>query len=209
MSNERVVVLGAGGHAKVIISTLYTSGYQVEAVFDDDPTKHGSQIMGSPIKGMLSEAAEQGVSYGVIAVGDNGTRKAISERIMDLPWLAIVHPHAYVDPSVRLGEGTVVCAGVVLQAETVVGRHVIINTGATIDHDCVLGDFVHVAPGANLAGDVTVDEGVLIGIGSATIPGVHIGAWSVIGAGSAIVRDVEMHSTVVGVPGGVRGSTER
>lgn len=209
MSNERVVVLGAGGHAKVVISTLRAAGYEIEAVFDDDPTKHGSQIMGIPIKGALSEAAGRDYKYGVVAVGDNAVRKAISERIIGFSWLTVVHPHAYVEASVCLGEGTVVFAGAVLQTDTVVGRHAIINTGATIDHDCVLGDFVHTAPGAHLSGDVTVDEGALVGIGSATIPGVHVGAWSVIGAGSVIVSDVDVQSTVVGVPGRAKTATER
>ena len=208
MSDERVAVLGAGGHAKVVISTLRAAGYAIEAVFDDDSTKHGAQIMGLPIKGALSKAAEQGSRYGVVALGNNATRRTISERIIGLTWLTVVHPRAYVDPSVCLGEGTVVFAGAVLQADTVIGRHAIINTGATIDHDCILGDFVHAAPGSRLAGDVMVDEGVLLGIGSATIPGVHIGAWSVVGAGAAVTRDIPPGVLAVGVPASVKREVE-
>jgi sugar O-acyltransferase (sialic acid O-acetyltransferase NeuD family) len=198
--NDSVVVLGAGGHAKVVISTLHAAGYDIVAVLDDDATKHGSEIMGVKIVGTLMEADSLGYQCGIIAVGENATRKKISERVKNLEWLTVVHPKAYVDPSVRLGEGTVVFAGAVIQAATVAGRHVIINTGATVDHDCVLGDFVHVAPGSHLAGEVEIGEGALLGLSSGAIPGICVGAWAIVGAGGIVVDDVPERATVIGIP---------
>lgn len=198
--SDPVVVLGAGGHAKVVISTLCAAGYEIAAVLDDDVTKHGSEIMGVKIVGSLKKADSLGYSCGVIAVGENATRKKISDRVKNLEWLTVVHPQAYVDPSVRLGEGTFVFAGAVLQADTVVGRHVIINTGATVDHDCILEDFVHIAPGSHLAGDVEVGEGAFLGLASGVIPGVCVGAWSNVGAGGMVVDDVTARATVIGIP---------
>lgn len=195
-----IVVLGAGGHAKVVISTLHAAGYEVAAVLDDDLTKHGSRIMGVEIIGFLTEVGSLGYHHGVIAVGENATRKKISERVKNLEWLTVVHPQAYVDPSVRLGEGTVVFAGAVLQSDTLVGRHVIINTGATVDHDCVLEDFVHVAPGSHLAGAVRVGEGAFLGLASGVIPGLCVGAWSTVGAGGMVVDDVPARAKVMGIP---------
>lgn len=198
--SDPVVVLGAGGHAKVVISTLHAAGYAVAAVFDDDVTKHGSRIMGVKIVGSIMGGDSLGYQRGVIAVGENATRKSISERVKSLEWLSVVHPKAYVDPSVRLSEGTVVFAGAVLQADTVVGRHAIINTGATVDHDCVLEDFVHLAPGGHLAGEVKVGEGAFLGLASGVIPGICVSAWSTVGAGGMVVDDVPAGATIMGVP---------
>ena len=164
---NEVVVLGAGGHAKVVISTLKAAGHSDVAVFADDEAQGAGEILGVPVRGTI--AAAGGAGAGIIAIGSNATRKKISEQV-NLGWLTLVHPAASVAPDVQLGEGTVVFAGAVVQPGCVIGRHVIINTGATIDHDCVIGDFAHVAPGVHLAGDVHVGEGGFLGIGCAVIP---------------------------------------
>lgn len=199
MSTRRAAVLGAGGHAKVVIATLQAAGWEVAGVLDDAEERWGGEILGLPVRGPLEAALEIGIDGAVIAVGDNGARADVARRI-DLPWIAVAHPAAWVHASVDLGPGTVVFAGVVMQPDTAVGRHGIVNTGASVDHDCRLGDFVHVAPGAHLAGNVAVGEGALVGLGSSVMPGVRVGAWASIGAGAAVVREVERGSTVVGVP---------
>lgn len=200
---RRAAVLGAGGHAKVVIATLRAAGWEVAAAYDDAGEGRGREVAGVPVRGPLEAAVEAGHEAVVIAVGDNRGRRAVAERFAGaraLPWVAVVHPAATVHPSVELGEGTVVFAGAVIQPDTAIGRHAIVNTGASVDHDCRLGDFVHVAPGARLAGGVTVGDGAFLGIGSVVIPGLAIGAWSTVGAGSAAVRPVEARATVVGVP---------
>ena len=193
-----VVVVGAGGHGKVVIAALQSMGMLVRGVVDDDPAKHGNTLLGVPVIGATGLASGSG-QPAVLAVGSNATRRDMASRLR-CQWLAVVHPTAVVHPSVRIGEGTVVFAGAVVQPDTVIGKHAIVNTGARIDHDCVIGDFAHIAPACSLAGGVKVGEGAFLGIGSAAIPGVRIGPWSVVGAGAVVVRDVPEGATVVGVP---------
>jgi sugar O-acyltransferase (sialic acid O-acetyltransferase NeuD family) len=199
-----VAVLGAGGHAKVVIATLQAAGLTVAAVFDDDETKRGSLLLGVKVQGRLAEFASSSYRHAVIAVGHNATRMRLAERLAkQLPtieWITAVHPLTCVHPSVRLGAGTVVFAGAVVQPDTVIGAHTIINTGATVDHDCRVGDFVHLAPGTHLAGDVCIGRGAFLGIGAAVIPGRRVGEWSTVGAGAAVVKDIPAQATAVGVP---------
>jgi len=200
MSRKTVLVLGAGGHAKVVIATLQAAGFDVKAAFDDDRRKWGTEVLGVPVKGGLAEAARVKSLAAVIAVGDNSARKAIAARFPEALWITAVHPKAAVHASARLGLGTVVFAGAVVQPEASIGAHGIVNTGATVDHDCALGDYVHVAPGAHLAGGVQLGDGVLMGVGSATVPYVKIGEWSVVGAGAAVVASLPAGIVAGGVP---------
>jgi sugar O-acyltransferase, sialic acid O-acetyltransferase NeuD family len=202
--SDAVAVLGAGGHAKVVIATLQAAGFTVAAVFDDDETKRGSALLGVEVQGTLAELADSSYRHAVIAVGSNATRMRLAERLQSqlqtVEWVTVVHPQTYVHPSVKLGVGTVVFAGAVVQPDALIGAHAIINTGATIDHDCLIGDFVHIAPGTHLAGDVRIDRGAFIGIGATVIPSRSIGEWATVGAGATVVSDIPAGVTAVGVP---------
>jgi sugar O-acyltransferase (sialic acid O-acetyltransferase NeuD family) len=202
MSAERgpVVVLGAGGHAKVVIGTLLAAGFRISGAYDDEPSKRGTSVLGVPVVGRLDALVGAGPSAAVIGIGDNRARAAVARRFPDLQWVAVADPQAVVHPSARLGAGTVVFAGAVIQPDAVLGAHVIVNTGATVDHDCVLGDFVHVGPGSHLSGGVRLGDGAFLGIGSAVIPNREVGAWTVVGAGAVVVRDLAGGVTAVGVP---------
>ncbi|MEN3001406.1 MAG: acetyltransferase [Armatimonadota bacterium] len=202
MSSPSLLVIGAGGHAKVGISTARALGYTVAAIYDDDPAKWGKQLMGVPIVGGIQQAIKDFKNFtgAIVAIGDNRTRRQITSCLDGLPWLTLIHPYAWVDPTAQIGAGSLVCAGAVVQAETYIGSHGIINTSASVDHDCVLGDFVHVAPGARLAGGVQVGEGTLLGVGCSVLPNRKIGAWSVIGAGAVVVDDIPEGVIVAGVP---------
>lgn len=200
MSRGRAVVLGAGGHAKVVIATLQAAGWEVAGVFDDDDATWGSEILGLPVRGPLEAARDVDPDGAVVAVGRNRQRQAVAGRV-ELPWISVVHPSAVVHESVSLGQGTVVFAGVVIQPDTVVGAHAILNTGASVDHDCRLGDLVHAAPGSRLGGGVVAGNGALLGLGCSVLPGVTLGNWSVVGAGAAVVCDVPGETVIVGVPG--------
>lgn len=196
----KVYVYGAGGHAKVVISTLQSAGYTVSAALDDDPQKRDGRVLGVPVLSAALEVESLTGQLAVIGVGDNGVRKAIAERFKNNKWATVVHPKANVHRSVQLGPGTVVFAGAVIQPDTVVGKHSIVNTGATVDHDCVISDYVHVAPGVHLAGGVHLDEGVFLGVGSAVTPGTKIGRWTFVGAGGVVVNDLPRNIEALGVP---------
>lgn len=197
---NRLIVIGAGGHAKVVASTVIEAGIEIEGIYDDDPCKWGKYIFDIPVKGSLSMINESGCPNAVIAIGDNGTRRTIAERFGYLQWTPVVHPDAYVHSSVHLGGGTVVFAKAVIQPDSVVGEHCIVNTGATVDHDCSLGNYVHIAPGVNLAGGVMLGSGVFCGIGAKVIEGISIKDWTVVGAGSVVVRNLPEYSLAFGVP---------
>jgi len=198
MSDKLVSIIGAGGHAKVVISTLRAAGYIVTAVYDDDPIKLGSTLSGVQVQGTTADFPSNG--NGLIAVGDNIKREMIAQRFEGVQWVTVVHPQACVDQSVKLGSGTVVFAGCVIQADSSIGSHVIINTAATIDHDCIVGDYSHIAPGAHLAGGNWVGDRVLLGIGSVVVPGRRIGSDAVIGAGGVVLKDLAPGATAFGVP---------
>jgi sugar O-acyltransferase (sialic acid O-acetyltransferase NeuD family) len=194
-----VYVIGAGGHAKVVIRALEDLGYRVAVVFDDDQRLAGRSVVGIPIVGPIERITDQPCRPAVIAIGNNAIRRRIALRY-DLPWLTAVHPRAFVDPSVHLGQGTVVLAQAVVQVDSSLGNHVIINHAATVDHDCVVESYAHLAPGVHLAGGVTVGEATLLGIGAVAIPGVRIGAGATVGAGAAVIHDLPEHIVAVGVP---------
>lgn len=201
-----VIVIGAGGHAKVVIGALRASGRtDVAGIVDDDLSKKGVELLGVPVLGSMRLLEHGGFDAAVIAIGGNAVRRKVAERF-NLKWLTVIHPNAWVDPSVKIGEGTLVFAGAVIQPDTTIGRHVIVNTGATIDHDCMLGDFVHVAPGAHLAGGVQVGADSFLGIGSVVIPSRKIGNSVTVAAGGVVIRDLPDHSVAIGVPAKVRGA---
>jgi sugar O-acyltransferase (sialic acid O-acetyltransferase NeuD family) len=196
---QPIAVLGAGGHAKVVISALRASGEIVAAVFDDDASKTGGVVCGAPVQGPISRALELGLHQAVIAVGDNASRKRIAESF-DFHGVQVQHPTAWVDPTARIGVGTVIFAHTVIQADTTLGDHVIVNTSATVDHDCVIASFVHLAPGSNLGGGVKVGASALIGLGASIKPYVSVGEKAVIGCGAAVVSDIAAAHRAVGVP---------
>lgn len=199
-TDNTIIIIGAGGHSKVVISTLLAIGAKIAGIYDDDASKWGGQIWGIPIYGATSQLNDYQSGPALIAIGNNVIRKEIAQRYKNINWFSIIHPAAYVHPTVKIGKGSVIFAGAVIQPDTVIGEHCIINTGAVIDHDCVIGDYSHVAPGTHLAGGVRVGEGVLFGIGSAAIPKVHIGEWTTVGAGGVVVKDIPAGEKVAGIP---------
>lgn len=200
MTGARIAVVGAGGHAKVVIGTAEAAGLAITALFDDREELWGRTVLGYPILGPIEAIESHQLDGAAPGIGSNAGRRDATARV-EVPWITLVHPSAQVHRSVVIGAGTVIFAGVVVQPDTTIGEHSIINTGATVDHDCEIASLTHIAPGAHLAGNVRLGQGCLVGVGAALIPGVTVGAWSVIGAGAAIVSDVPAGVTYAGVPG--------
>jgi sugar O-acyltransferase (sialic acid O-acetyltransferase NeuD family) len=198
--DREVIVLGAGGHAKVILSILLQAGANVTGIYDDDPAKRGTRVLRVPVLGSISEWHDTKGRRCVIGVGDNATRARIAARFPSADWLTVVHPKAHAHQLARLGAGSMVVAGAVVDPGACVGRHCIINTGATVDQDCVVGNFCHIGPGCALGRAVTLADGVFMGIGSVALHNATIGAWTIVGAGAAVVRDLPDHVVAVGVP---------
>ena len=195
---KRIVVIGAGGHGKVVVSTLQAAGVIVDAVYDDNQQLWGSLILGVPVCGPVEElmAAPQKYS-GIVGIGDSTTRQRLVESLR-IEWLTVIHPHAFVHHSVKLGAGTVVFAGAVVQPNVTIGEHAIVNTCASIDHDCQIGNYVGIGPGTHLSGTVRVGDRSLLGTGCSVLPNVRIDNDVTVGAGTVVIRDLPGGCTVVG-----------
>jgi sugar O-acyltransferase (sialic acid O-acetyltransferase NeuD family) len=196
-------IMGAGGHAKVIIATLQANDQKVMGVFDDDPAKKGHNILGVPVLGTLLDSKNYNVKKAVIGIGANHIRERVA-KIYHLNWINVIHPDAIVHPSVKLGQGSVVFAKSVIQPDACIGDHVIINTAVIVEHDSHVGSFSHLCPGSKLAGNVMIEKGVLLGLGSNVIPGKRIGHYTVVGAGSTVIDDIKSDCVVVGSPAKIK-----
>ena len=202
---ESVLLIGAGGHAKVVLDAMLAKGqFEVLGLLDTDPSRCGARVLGVPVLGdetlLQQEAYERSSLF--LCIGDNEQRLVIAARYeaTSRRFASVSHPTASLGREVEIGDGTVVLAAAVVNAGTSIGAHCIVNTCASIDHDCRLADGVHVSPGARLAGGVCVGRGAHIGIGASVLPGVSIGALAKVGAGAVVLSDVPEGVTVVGVP---------
>ena len=135
-----VHVIGAGGHAKVVVATIRAAGLDVECAWDDDPRRRGGAVLGAPVRGSVDDVPA-GVPI-VVAIGSNVVRRDVVARLGAREFCTVAHPSAVVHPSATLGPGTVVFAGAVVQPDARLGAHVIVNTAASVDHDCLVEDFV-------------------------------------------------------------------
>lgn len=205
----KVVGLGAGGHARVVLDILRLRG-EVTVVGLLDPIEElwGTELGGCPVLGndeLLVRLADEGIRAAFLGLGvvtDTRPRIALFERAREHEFelISAIHPRAILAESARIGPGATIMAGAIVNAQTVIGQNVILNTGSIVEHDCHIGDHVHLASGARLGGNVRVGEGAFIGIGTSVLPGARIGAQSVVGAGAVVVSDVPDYCVAVGMP---------
>jgi sugar O-acyltransferase (sialic acid O-acetyltransferase NeuD family) len=209
--SERIVLLGAGGHAKVILDALGNA--DIEGLADMDSTRWGRELLGRTIHGGDDWVLKQPAT-GVRLVNGVGSvdresllrRRAVFEKFhgRGYRFAQVIHPAAIISARALLDEGAQVMAGAVIQAEARIGVNTLVNTCASIDHDCDLGAHVHVAPGAVLSGGVIVAHGVHIGAGAVIKQGVRIGEGALIGAGAIVLRDVSPGATIAAPKGETR-----
>ncbi|SFZ78876.1 acetyltransferase [Chitinimonas taiwanensis] len=197
---NRILLVGAGGHGKVVADALQLSAEADQLYFvDDRESLSGHVLLGVQVLGSLSANLSSG-DFVHVAIGQNLVRRRIIEGIRSDQLRTVLHPSALVSRYAKVGSGSFVAAGAVLAPCSALGVGVIVNHGAVVDHDCYVGDYCHVAPLASLAGGVRLEPGVLVGAGARILPGINIGADAVIGAGAVVRQDVASGDTVVGVP---------
>jgi len=205
-TKERLLVFGAGGHAKVVIDIIERQGdFDIAAVLDDDADLKGRPFFGYTVLGTRAELPglqSTGLRLAIVAIGDNASRAGVAAMLAGQGWrfASAIHPSASLSRGVDIAPGCVIMAGSVLNADARVGAHSIVNSGACIDHDCRIADGVHIAPGCHLCGGVRVGRGCFLGAGSTVTPGVNIGSNAIVGAGSVVIRDVADAAQVAGVP---------
>lgn len=205
--DQGVLIIGAGGHGRVVLDILLAAGWKrILGFLDNNPDVHGRRIDGLPVHGALEALtrlkADLGASGVIVAIGDNGVRRDIARNVQQagLGLINAIHPTASIAQNATLGRNVVVAAGAVLCAHCQAGDSVILNTGCIVDHQTMIGEGVHVCPGVRLAGRVKVEAGVFLGIGATVTTGVTLGFESIIGAGAVVTEDVPAMATVVGVP---------
>lgn len=201
--HQRLAILGASGHGKVVADVAVQSGWKEIFFFDD--AWPSLKFNGTwPVHGDSSALFAAATDFDgiVVAIGDNHIRLDKSLQITNTTnkLASLIHPSAYIADDVFIEKGSVIFAGSIIQPETKIGISCIVNTGSTVDHDCLVKDSVHIAPGTNIAGGVTVGSCTWIGIGSTIIQNVSIGSGVIVGAGAVVINDLPDNTTVVGVP---------
>lgn len=201
-----VVIVGAGGHGKVVLDVLRAEGrYRPVGFIDADPSLTDSYVGGLPVLGAanaLPRLRQQRIRRAIVAIGDNRTRLHYAGLLQEQGFelVSAVHPAAFVSPHARLGRNVVVAPKASVVTECHVADSAIINTSAVVDHECEVGEGVHVCPGALLAGRVRIGAEAFIGMGAKVIQCLAIGDGAVVGAGAVVIEDLPANATAVGVP---------
>ncbi|MCH8923489.1 MAG: acetyltransferase [Planctomycetes bacterium] len=210
-TRQRVIVLGAGGHARVLLDALLLLEWDVLGVTAPAESSSTSELLGVNVIGdgrQITRYSSQDVQLvnGVGSVGDVAVRRRLFEswQARGYRFATVVHPSVIIARDVTLDDGVQIMAGAVIQTGCHIGANAIINTSSSIDHDCRIGAHCHVAPGTTLSGNVEVGDRTHLGSGAVVIQGVQIGADALIAAGAVVTRDVEAGQRVQGVPARVR-----
>jgi sugar O-acyltransferase (sialic acid O-acetyltransferase NeuD family) len=202
-----VVIIGVGGlgrecsewieHINAERPTFRALGF-----LDDDPRKHGAVVHDLEVLGNADWLATHPNVAAIVGIGNPATKRRMVERVAPhaASFPILRHPNAVVGRHVAVGDGTIICPGVIATTDIRIGKFVTLNFDLTIGHDCELGDYVTLAPGVHLSGYSKIGEGADLGAGAVTIPNVEVGAWAIVGAGAVITRPLPVSCTAVGVP---------
>lgn len=197
---KEVIIIGASGHGKVVADVIIQSGDRVIGFLDDNPELPG-RFIGFPVLGKVECFKEYQEYYFIIAIGNASIREKIALKMDGVQWYTAIHPSAVIsNMGVKIGEGSVIMANAVINADAAVGRHCIINSGAVVEHDDQIGDFVHVSVGAHIAGTVHIGKKTWIGIGASVSNNLSVCSECLVGAGAVVVTNIMEPGTYIGVP---------
>lgn len=197
--SKNVILIGGGGHAKVIIDCILSCGDTVLGILDDN-LPVSSTVLNVPVLGKTNSFNHFSDCWFLIAIGNNYIRQKIALAMQDVKWYTAIHSKAYVSRFAHIGQGSVVLANAVVNADAKVGQHCIINTGAVVEHDNCLGDYVHISPAAALGGTVRIGERSHVGIGAIVRNNLEICRDCVVGAGAVVIKNISECGVYVGVP---------
>lgn len=199
---DRLLIIGAGGHGRVVANIALEMGKWEQIEFLDD-RKTGSIFKNFKILGSTNDVIRYINSHDIfVGIGDNSIRQEFQDKLdklgASIP--TIIHPRSIIGKQVKIGKGAVVMGGVVINCCTDIGKGCIINTGATVDHDNNIQDYVHISPGANLGGNVKVGKKTWVGIGSTISNNVSVPGNTIIGAGATVIKSIKFDGIYAGVP---------
>ena len=206
---RQIVIFGAGGFGREVLQVVLDINEAVPGSFEpvaflvDDNYTAETVVHGIPVISVSEYQRVYPEAQVVIAIGSSSARRKIVNRLNSKyspEYAILIHPKAWIGRNVKIGSGTVICAGVMITTDVSIGNHVHINLGCTVGHDSVLSDYVTLNPSVNVSGNVDLREGVEVGTGSVLIPYANIGEWSVVGAGSIVTKPLDKNVTAVGGP---------
>lgn len=200
---KEVIILGAGGHSKVIVDILRDNKeYSIVGIID---TSNEKEFMGFPIIGddtYLENLFQEGIRYAFVAIGNNKIRKKLSDQLKNIGYtlIKVISKNAILSKCAQIDNGSVIMPGAIVNACARIGEGCIINTGATVDHDTFIGEYTHIAPGTHISGSSKVGKNCFLGVGTNVIDNISIGDNVMVGAGSTVIRDLQANCTAVGTP---------
>ncbi len=203
MPRRQLVLLGAGGHGKVVANSAELSGFEVVGFLDEDERTWGSSTSYGPVLGGLDCLGGLGDVELIVCLGSGADMHRMVDRVRSqtsIRWATVIHPGATLARTVTLEPGTAILGGSAVTVDTSIGAHCTVSGNSVVGHDNVISDFVHVGPGATVCGNVEVGTGAFLGAGCTILPGVKIGQWATVGAGAVVTRNVPDQATVFGVP---------
>lgn len=201
-----IIIVGAGGQGAIVADILLQRRSRVLGFVDDTPALQGTTVMGLLVLGPVSVLRDFAHDAIIVAVGDNGHRRALTQRLVaEGERLATaIHPFSSIAPSATIGEGSMISAGALVLPRVRIGRGVLLNTKSSVDHDSVVGDFAHVSAGATVGAKTSIGEETLIAISATVISAVTVGRRVVVAAGAVVVKNVGDDVRMFGVPARVR-----
>ncbi len=216
MTKKNIVIIGASGHASVIIDIIEQNNqYNILGLIDSYKPKN-SRLFDYKILGAETDILQliqtKQIFGGIVAIGDNSTRKLMVEKIKtiapDFSFINAIHPSAIIGKGVTIGFGNVIVAGTIINSNSNICNHCIINTKASIGHDSTLASFSSVASGATLGGGVKIGESAIICLGSTVLGNLTIGKHALLGAGAVAVKNIPNNAVAIGVPAKVTKQRE-
>ncbi|MGL5255767.1 MAG: acetyltransferase [Proteocatella sp.] len=207
MKKKPVIVLGAGGHAKVLINSLIQQGIEIIGITDNDKAKHSKMILGKEIIGsdeLIYKYSSKDIWLvnGIGSINSMNLRQNIYFKFKQEGYFfsEVIHPDTIIAKNVKISEGVQIMAGAIIQPGCVIGENTIINTKSAIDHDCIISRNVHIAPGCTLCGGIYVGESTHIGTGTVIVQNKRIGNNVLLGAGSLVLDDIDPNIIAFGMP---------
>lgn len=209
---RRLVLVGAGGHGKVVANSAELDGFRVVGFLDDDERAWGSSnSYGSVLGGLELLGSLRDIEL-IVCIGSGIAIRQIVHRVQSqvtVRWATVIHPSSIIARTANVGVGTAILGGSAVTVDTSVGRHCTVSGNSVVGHDNVLHDYVHVGPGATVCGNVEIGTGAFLGAGCTVLPGVEIGEWATIAAGAVVTARVPAGATVCGVPARVVSASHK